>query len=284
MAASLPGVHIEVTRIDDMRQRRALPSLPTRADAPPQWIVLSDPQSVDTEAVLSQLDRLFPGSTTVGCLATDLRSPDSTALFDGRHVYTSGGLAVGLSGSLSVRSRVISGCRPIGQPLIVMNTQDHVITHFDRGPAARVVQDLVESLPSAERERMSTSLCLGLQRKDDPSVGTTPGFVMRSLLGVDGKGVAVADTPQELQVVQFHLRDEEFFRESYREAMTDPITGAVGALMFRSSGLPAPGDSALDSLPVSTCISNGEIAPSSGCTRLHGLVSALAFFGPPGGP
>lgn len=289
MAGILPGVERFTLRVSDMRVERRLPSLEHVPVGARSWVVFADPRTTDTEAVLRQLDQRF-GGTSVGCLATDITAPEHTAMFLDDQMFTDGAVALGLSGAVSLDTLLVPGCRPIGEPLIVMAVESNRIRSFDRGPAAKVVRELVELLDESERQQLSTSLCLGMQLSRDPSVAGTPGFVMRSLLGVDGAGVAVAAAPKRLQIVQFHLRDEAHFQRELRGALERRRESGVelaGMLSFVSTGLPlspSAEHAELSGTGRTGCFCNGEIAPLEGHTRLHGLTGAVAVFSAGGRP
>jgi small ligand-binding sensory domain FIST len=280
LAGVVPGVERVALRVEDMRVTRKLPDLGAVPAGAQHWLLLSDPRSVDTEALLRQLDAHAGGASIVGALAGNVAAPEHTALLLDGEVYADGAVALGFSGSLALCSELICACRPIGEPLIVLEAVDNVITRFDRGPAGQTVRQLVESLSEADRRSVATSLCLGMQPLDRSQVVGGTDFVMRSLLSVNSQGVAVVDTPHRLQVVQFHLRDDDHYRRELRaRAARACAPSPSGALLFVNAGLPiqSAGEIATGSEAVGLR-SHGEIAPLAGKARLHGLSSVLARF------
>ncbi len=281
-AAVLPGIERRIVCIEDMTQSRSLADLErVGSGVASGWFLFSDPRTVDTEAVLRFMDARLGGASVMGCLVTDIQRPAATVLISGGQIYERGAVALGLGPGLTMETKVLSGCRPIGEPLIVMDAEDNLIRAFDQGEASQVVKRMVEGLSPQDRARLSTSLCLGLQLANDSKVTGTPGFVMRSLLSIDGKGVAVVSSVRPLQVVQFHLRDDQHFADSFNEFVTasgGALASADGLLHFTSSGLVSPvWEDVLTKFQVGGCFCNGEIAPLEGHSRLHGLTSTWAL-------
>src|SRR5581483_9733151 len=81
MAAVLPGVELAAFYLDP--EAPSVPAVPAGTE-PPQFVLLADPFTFDAERFVRALDVAFPGSRTVGGLASGGRQPGTNALFLGR--------------------------------------------------------------------------------------------------------------------------------------------------------------------------------------------------------
>src|SRR5579883_2854197 len=77
---------------------------------PPHFVLLADPFTFDAERFVRALDVAFPGSRTVGGLASGGRQPGANALFHGRRVHRGGCVGVALAGDVAMDAIVAQGC------------------------------------------------------------------------------------------------------------------------------------------------------------------------------
>ncbi len=320
MAARLPGVKVHTFHLD----REDLPDL----DGPPQtWIkaigvepeeqpcfvVFADPGLVQMNDLLQGLDYAYPGSVTVGGLASSDSLREAKQLFADFQAYRSGAVGVALSGNVAIEPIVAQGCRPIGQPFWVMECERNIVmqvamqadsdTIADQGkaqPPLKALRQIIDQLNEKDRELAQYSLFVGLARDAFRQTLEPGDFLIRNLLGVDPNGgaIAIGDRIRRGQRIQFHLRDaatsaedlqavlERYLRDRPEEQPT-----AIGALMFacvgRGQGLynKANFDSRLlrrylGALPIAGFFCNGEIGPVGGSTFIHGYTSVFALFRP----
>jgi small ligand-binding sensory domain FIST len=303
--AALPGV-----------ERRGLhvrmESLPDPGAGPPAWrdllgvdprsrpklLLLADPFSIDTGALIEGLDRGYPGAPKFGGLASGGEAAGEHRLLLGREVHRSGAVAVALSGNVEVETVIAQGCRPIGEPMLVTRCRGGLLLELDRGSPLQVLGELYGSLDARDRELMQHSLFLGLDMREE-RVQYDPGeLLVRNIIGADPQtgSIAVGAPLHPVQAVQFVLRDahaaEEDLRrmlEGKRRARAEP---PAGALLFsctgRGAGLFGHADhdtslfeEKLGPTPLGGFFCNGEIGPVGGTTFLHGYTSAFALFREP---
>ncbi|WP_242030836.1 MULTISPECIES: FIST N-terminal domain-containing protein [unclassified Limnothrix] len=318
MAAWLPNVTIQTFHID----REALPDL----DGPPQpWIeaigadpatnpnflVFADPGLVQMNDLLQGLDYAYPGSVTVGGLASGDSFRETKQLFADYRAYRSGAVGVALSGDVVIEPIVAQGCRPIGQPLWVTECERNIVmqvsiqmdkdTIADKPQAPlKALRQLIEELSDKDRELAQYSLFVGLARDAFRQTLEPGDFLIRNLLGVDPSGgaIAIGDRIRRGQRIQFHLRDADTSAEDLRALLErylrdrpseqpDPIGALMFACVGRGQGLynKANFDSCLlqkylGLMPVAGFFCNGEIGPVGGTTFIHGYTSVFALFRP----
>ena len=278
-------------------------------DAEPHFIVLADPFSLDTDALIQGLDFAFPAATKIGGLASGAARPGGHALYLGGDSYNSGAVAVAFSGNMILDTVVAQGCRPIGRPLRVTEADRNLLITLDGEPALGVLQALYESLDAHDQRLAQGNLFLGLAPSDGleldlgveaptgqaggPARG---GFLVRNVVGADADrgAVAIGASLEEGQIVQFHVRDAGTSADDLREALgayAKDARGmpAEGALLFsctgRGRGLYGRVDHDTDifrdlvgELPLGGFFCNGEIGPVSGVTHLHGYTSSFGLF------
>ncbi|MFW6175108.1 MAG: FIST signal transduction protein, partial [Chloroflexota bacterium] len=304
-AASLPGVKITpfAFEAEELPSPDAPPSswealLGVRADESPAIILAPDPFTVRAEDLLTGLDYAFPDSAKIGGLASGGHAHGANALFTSRGTKRSGVVGVALTGNLLVDVVVAQGCRPIGQPMMVTECRENVITSVDGRPALDALRDLFDGADERERWLIRRSLQIGIQM-DPFQEETQPGdFLIRNVLGVDEEdaGLAVGELIHEGQIVQFHVRDastasDDLVDQLEKYAAEHPDSHPAGALLFSCLGRGERLFGAVDhdtemfetlvgAAPIAGFFSNGEIGPVGGATFLHGYTSSFAIFRP----
>jgi small ligand-binding sensory domain FIST len=303
LAARLPEVRLTTFHVTD-----PLPDLDgppdawerlvgVRAHEEPQFVLLADPFSIRTEALLAGLDYAFPSSPKIGGLASGATSPGLNALFLDDRVFTEGALGLALSGNVVVDTVVAQGCRPVGELMRVTRCEGNLLYELDGRPAFESLQELFTTLDERDRRLASTALFLGVlmdEFRDEPRVGD---FLVRNLIGADPhRGVlAVGEYLQEGMRVRFHLRDADTSAEDLHTMLkgygkNSPET-LSGALLFsclgRGEGLYGRPNFDTDlfrehlgDVPVGGFFCNGEIGPVGGNTFLHGYTSSFGLFRP----
>lgn len=310
-AAILPDVRIVPFRV----QQGELPDLDTgpkpwrelvssTPETNPNFLVLSDPFSLDADALISGLDFAFPNSIKVGGLASGGTAPNENLLLSDEKILSRGAVGVALSGDIFMEAVVAQGCRPIGRPLSITEADGNVMLRVEGNSPVAYLQELFESLPKRDQDLMQTSLFLGLLMdpfKKDPKQGD---FLIRNIIGVDhNKGVmAVGSFLRNGQTVQFHLRDAHTSRDDLKmmlsrsqsaqlKSIVNGNPASAGAVLFsclgrgrRLYGKPDFDSNVIKSvvgdIPVGGFFCNGEIGPVSGRTYLHGYTSSIAVISP----
>jgi small ligand-binding sensory domain FIST len=285
-AAVLPGVTLEPVRVDPEK-----PGPPIVTAESPQLVLLPDPFTVDTEAVVQELDAMFPHATTVGGLASGGQRPGSNALYLGERTYRTGLVGVALSGDVAVDTIVAQGCRPIGEPMFVTRCERNVVHTLDGRPALAVVRELRTNASPADEALFRSALFLGIVMTAGRESYRQGDFLVRNIIGADSSSgaIAVGALVEEGMVVQFHLRDAATSSTDLESLLARYEGRPAGALLFsclgRGAGLYGAPDhdsnafrDRLGPVPLGGFFCNGEIGPVHGTTFLHGYTSAFALF------
>jgi small ligand-binding sensory domain FIST len=300
--AHLPGVersavHVEMTALPDPDARgnawRALTGVAPGVQ--PSFLVLADPFTLDSHALIRGLDLAYPRAPKVGGLASGGDAPGDHRLLLGTEVHRSGAVAVAFAGDVEVETVIAQGCRPIGQPMLVTRCKGGLLQELDRGTPLKVLGEIYESLGPRDRELMRDSLFLGLDMREE-RVEYDPGeLLVRNIVGADQDtgALAVGEVLHPVQAVQFVLRDAHAAEEDLRRLLEGRArTGReppAGALLFsctgRGAGLfgtvdhdTALFEEKLGPAALGGFFCNGEIGPVGGTTFLHGYTSAFALF------
>lgn len=301
-AACLPGVAVTPLRFEpDVHDRpdfdwAAHPGL-VDIDQP-HFVILSDPQSFETQVLLEGLDQSYSSTEKFGGLFGG-GDDQNTMIVDGQ-VYESGAVGLALSGPLEVETMVAQACRPIGEPLIVTRHSQNIIHQFDRGNPMAVFRNIVSRLDDDDRELAQHSMFVGIGVDNARGEYDQGDFLIRDIVGFNPKtgDLAVAAPIEDLQVLQFHLMDAttsamEFERalDEYQHRHSDEA-GPAGALLFacadRGSQLSGYTNHESEVLAerfpgvaVGGCFCHGEIGRAGAKTAMHGYASALTVFREP---
>jgi len=296
-AAVLPGCNVQPLRVPAMRPGARLELDAQLVEhAGPHWILLSDAHSIDTEALLRELDQRHPSGVRAGGMISDPLRRAPTCFFLNERVYGDGAVGISLGGNLAARVLLAEGCEPLGEPLIVMGVHENVVSRFDRGPATEVLAEILRTLDEPTRVRADRGLCLGIQAGPHDPRDERVRFVMRGLLGISQSpsGLAVAAVPKLHEIVQLHVATAEVahaeLEAQLREFMRNQKEPMAG-LWFRSTGRSEAFygtsghetslvQSVLGPHAIGGCFCNGEIAPLNGRSHLNGFSSAIVAFRP----
>ena len=305
-AAVLPDVDIVGFHIDndDLPDGDAPPSAWEElthvvAVDDPQFMILTDPFSVQGENLLMGFDYAFPRGAKIGGLGVR-RSPTrfQRAVSWRPHLRQRRGRCCA---SWRHRCGHHSGA---GLPSHRSANADYVLRaqYAERARRPRdtfeVLRETFQQLDERDQQLAQHSLFLGVvmdEFNDDPQLGD---FLIRNILGVDARrgALAIGEILKEGQTVQFHLRDAETSSHDLDAMLTQyssdgvPASGA-GALLFqclgRGSYLYGRPDHDTDmfrdkvgNLPLAGFFCNGEIGQVSGSTYLHGYTSSFGIFRP----
>ena len=303
--ASLPGVEIVDFHLDG----DSLPDLDAgpasweelvkvSPDQDPQFVMVADPFSFPVQNLLMGLDFAFSESAKIGGMASGAQQQGGNALFLNDKVYRSGAVGLALHGNITVDTVVAQGCRPVGQPMRITESQRNLLVKLDGQPPLTHLKELFQTMSQRDQGLMQHSLFLGVvmdELLDTPQQGD---FLIRNVVGMDARtGVlAIGEMLKEGQLVQFHLRDAETSAEDLtvvleRYAMDNRENQVHGALLFsclgRGQGLYGRPNhdteifhEKLGPVPLGGFFCNGEIGPVSGTTFLHGYTSSFGIFRP----
>lgn len=305
-AAVLPGVELSPFHLnqDELPSPDAAPEawhelLGIQPEDCPAIMLLPDPFTLRSDHLLAGLDFAYPSAVKIGGLASGGGQPGSNSLFINDRSVRSGAVGVAFTGDLAVETVVAQGCRPIGKPLVVTESEINVISKLGDQTPLEVLRDLFEAAETREKRLIRRSLQIGIimdRLAQDRSEGE---FLIRNVLGADEDDgtLAVGELVQEGQVVQFFVRDAQAADEDLRmmlEEYIDNLDGDVpaSALLFSCLGrgqylYGSPDhdttmftDMVAD-IPIAGFFSNGEIGPIGDQTFLHGYSASFALFSKP---
>ena len=303
-AAILPGVELSPFHLnqDELPSPDAGPEewqalLGIRAEDCPAIMLLPDPFTLRSEHLLAGLDFAFPSTIKIGGLASGGGQPGANALFINDRSVRSGAVGVAFTGDLAVETVVAQGCRPIGEPFIVTQSEINVISKLGDQTPLEVLRDLFEAAETREKRLIRRSLQIGIIMDRLAQNSNEGEFLIRNVLGADEEDgtLAVGELVQEGQVVQFFVRDAQAADEDLRMMLEEYIDNLdegdipASALLFSCIGrgqylYGSPDhdtsmftDMVAD-IPVTGFFSNGEIGPLGDQTFLHGYSASFALF------
>jgi small ligand-binding sensory domain FIST len=303
-AAILPGVELSPFHLnqDELPSQDAGPEewqalLGIRAEDCPAIMLLPDPFTLRSDHLLAGLDFAYPSTVKIGGLASGGGQPGANALFINDRSVRSGAVGVAFSGDLEVETIVAQGCRPIGEPLVVTESEINVISKLGDQTPLEVLRDLFETAETREKRLIRRSLQIGIIMDRLAQNSSEGEFLIRNVLGADEEDgtLAVGELVQEGQVVQFFVRDAQAADEDLRLMLEEYIDNLdegdipASALLFSCIGRgqylygsPDHDTSVFTDIvadiPIAGFFSNGEIGPLGDQTFLHGYSASFALF------
>lgn len=293
LAARLPGVQVDP--LPDLDEDE----VDLDPDSLQACIVLVDPFSTATEALLNRLDQLAPGIPVMGGVASWASAPGRNRLAQDDEVVNSGLVGVTLRGNVSVSTIVSQGCRPVGDWFTVTGSRSNLIQELDGKPPLEVLQEVFAEASSEDQKLMRSGILLGrgvAKQPDDLGHGS---FIIRVVLGADRESgaISVADRVREGEYVQFHVRDSQSARDDLEMLLTPQVfeEAAAGALLFTCNGrgerffgerdadVAIIGNALGEQVPVTGFFCGGEIGPIGSANFVHGYTASLAVFRPGAG-
>jgi small ligand-binding sensory domain FIST len=260
-------------------------------DEDPQFLLISDPFTFDSDALVAGLDAAYPKGRKVGGVASGGRGPGQNALWSGERMQRVGAVGVAMTGDIAVDTIVAQGCRPIGDPMPVTRADGHVVRELGGKSPVAVMRALYDSLDKTDKELFKHSLFVGLEMEEG-RIEFRGDFLVRNIVGVDPNtgALAVAAKVRQWQVLQFLLRDAKTAEQDL-SARLERFRGPppAGALLFSCNGrgknLFGRADHDTDlfrarvgPVPLGGFFGNGEIGPVGAQTFIHGYTSAFALF------
>ncbi len=294
-AASMPGAkisthHFEVQQEDE--GFRVL-DLPDAADLGDAMIVLADPYSFATEALLGSLEEISPGMPVLGGLAS-ASAVGSASLFREGEVLNGGAVACSLSG-ISILPCVSQGAAPVGPEMTITAAHANVIEELASKSAIERIEEAIAGLDLRERQLAASGLMLGIVIDENQPEYGRGDFLVRPIIGADSEAgtLAVGEQVRVGQTVRIHIRDGASADEDLRDALRAQAealggTRPAGALLFTCNGrgshmfeVPDHDASAIEDAlgaPAGGFFCAGEIGPVGGRNFLHGFTATMAVF------
>jgi len=281
--------HAEIEEVEDGIAIRGVPDLRGAGGA----ILLPDPYSFPTDAVLSELHGHSPGVPVLGGVSSARTLRGEAALFLGEELVSGGAIGVRFDG-IELLPCVSQGATPIGPEMKITAGEGRVIKELGGRPALGALRAILDRMTDAERELLEAGMLLGMAIEQGE--GEQRDFLVRSVLGGDPETgtIAVGATIQEGQKVRIHARDAATADRDLREALglrreALASDAPAGALIFTCNGrgrgmfgVPDHDASALTAelgaIPTAGFFAAGEIGPVGGESFLHGFTATVAVF------
>jgi small ligand-binding sensory domain FIST len=283
--------HAEVTEVEDGLSVSGVPDLRGAGGA----ILLPDPYSFPTDAVLAELHERAPGVPVLGGVSSARTLRGEAALFLGEEVVAGGAIGVRFDG-IELLPCVSQGATPVGPELTITAGEGRIIQELAGRPALAALRSVIEELDEAEREILAEGMLLGIVVEQGQPDYLHGDFLVRSVLGGDPEHgtIAVGAPISAGQVVRVHARDATSADRDLHEALglRRQALGSdrpAGALMFTCNGRGrgmfgvADHDAAaltdeLGAIPTAGFFAAGEIGPVGGESFLHGFTATVAVF------
>jgi small ligand-binding sensory domain FIST len=268
-----------------------LPDLEGAAGA----IVLADPYSFPTDAVLRFLSEATPLLPLLGGMSSGRTPDDESVLFLGEEVVDGGAVGVRLDG-VEILPCVSQGAAPIGPELTITAADGHIIGELAGKPALAKLREAIEGLSDDDRDLVDGGLLMGIVVDNNKPDYVQGDFLVRGLVGADPETgeVAVGTEVRPGQVVRLHARDATSADRDLHQALSvrmEALGGRqpAGALVFacngRGSGMfGVPGHDAetvaseLGGAPAAGFFAAGEIGPVGGEYFMHSFTATVAVF------
>jgi len=262
----------------------------------PSLIVIGEPFTTPTEALLEDLGSRYPGAPAIGGMASGSHEPGANRLVFNNTVVEDGAVGVAVTGAVRIRTVVSQGCRPIGDRFMVTQAEQNIIHELSGKPALDRLREVFGLLTAAEQRQAERALHLGLVIDEHKDHFERGDFLIRNLVGADQRtgSFAVTDFVKEGQTVQFQLRDAASASEDLHALMTGERSAQrahppVGALVFSCNGrgqrffrTPHHDITAvrerMGAIPVGGFFAMGEIGPVGGSNFLHSYTASVALF------
>ena len=300
-AANLPGTtltpfHLGFQQARDGFTVTGWPEEMPTSESNPSFLIIGEPFTTPTAALLEELSTRYPGDPAIGGMASGGHEPGVNRLIFNETVVDSGVIGVAVTGAVRIRTVVSQGCRPIGDRFMITQAEQNVIHELSSKPALDRLREVFGLLSPAEQRQAERALHLGLVIDEHKDHFDRGDFLIRNLVGADQQSgsFAVTDLVKEGQTVQFQLRDAASASEDLHALITDERAAQsarlpVGALIFSCNGrgqrffhTPHHDVTAvrerMGAIPVGGFFAMGEIGPVGGNNFLHSYTASVAFF------
>jgi small ligand-binding sensory domain FIST len=283
--------HAEVQEVDDGVAISGMPDLSGAGGA----LLLPDPYSFPTDAVLAELHDRSPGVPVLGGVSSARTLRGEAALFIGDEVVGNGAVGVRFDG-VEVLPCVSQGATPIGPELTITAGEGRIIHELAGRPALLALRSVIDGLAEDERRILAEGMLLGVVVESGRPDYAHGDFLVRSVLGGDPETgtVAVGAPITAGQIVRVHARDAASADRDLHDALglRRQALGSdlpAGALMFTCNGRgrgmfgvrdhdAAALTAELGAIPTAGFFAAGEIGPVGGESFLHGFTATVAVF------
>ncbi|MBV8941532.1 MAG: FIST C-terminal domain-containing protein [Solirubrobacterales bacterium] len=258
-------------------------------------VLLPDPYTFPTDAVLSALAMGAPGLPVLGGLASARGPTGSAALILDDNVCEEGAVGVCFRG-VELLPCVSQGAVPVGPEVTVTGAEGNVIHELAGRPALETVERLIAELPPRERALVAGGLLIGIVVDGGKPEYQQGDFLVRGVIAADTESgrLTVGALVHPGQVIRLHARDARSADEDLRRALRlrmDALggSGPAGALVFSCNGRGSAMfgscnhdaeavQQELGGAPAAGFFAAGEIGPVGGRSFLHGFTATVAVF------
>jgi len=304
LAAHLPDVHISPFSFNREELTLAEPGgfwidkVGAAPSAAPAFILFADPFSCDPAPILAQLNATYRGRPVIGGLVSGGQSAGDHFLLLQDQVLREGAVGLALTGNIVMDTIVSQGCRPIGKPFVVTESDENLLVKLGGKQAITVLHDVLSALSTEDRELAQQGSIFGGVVIDEMRSAFNPGdFLIRNIVGIDPSSGAVAISEGILpgQTFQFHLRDANASREDLRRLLQrhqegiegTPCGGLLFSCMGRGKSLYGVSNHDVKVIrtlrgrfPLGGFFCNGEIGPVGLRNFVHGYTASMGLFRP----
>jgi small ligand-binding sensory domain FIST len=292
-ALSAPGAEISTHHLTAERSGEEVLMQGVPDDLGDAILVMADPYSFPTEALLSELNECHPGVPALGGLASAAVGGRGVLLRDGE-VCSEGAVACTLSG-VPLLPCVSQGAAPVGPEMRITAAEGNLVRELAGKPAILRLTEAIAALPEHEQELARGGVMLGIVIDENKPEFERGDFLVRPIIGAEQSSgtIAVGERVRMGQTVRLHVRDAISADEDLREALrrqSDALgsAGAAGALLFTCNGrgshmfsVPDHDAAAIEDtleVPAGGFFCAGEIGPVGGRNFLHGFTATMAVF------
>ncbi len=279
-----PSIVLFTAQIDGARPLRLdNPRLPDDLPIGSSVVMMGDPFSFDAATLAASVR---PDLTVVGGLASASPRPGGNHLILDGATFTSGAVAVVLPVDVDARAVVATGCRPVGDPMVVTDAEDNRIRSLAGRPALERLARLLSSADEAGADRIRRGVHLGVVFDEHREEFGAGDFLIRSIVGADkaAGALVVSDIVPIGTTVQFQIRDAEAASVDLEDRLSDLSAGAAlaftcngrGSHLFGLTGHDA--DHLVDGLAtmaVAGMSCAGEIGPIGSVHHIHGFTASV---------
>ena len=243
----------------------------------------ADPETVNLQALLAQLDKEIPAAFLVGGITSSRRC---NAQFSGEALQ--GGISGALfSQAIPIMTNLTQGCTPIGRRHVITQCERNILHSLDDRPALDILSEDVGEVIAQDWQQAAGYIFAGLVNRNSD----LDDYSIRQLVGIDPdtKLVAIGDHLQHNDEIIFCRRDGNSALEDMKRMLLElksrcrsPIKGGVYVSCL-GRGREQFGDDSeearfihavLGDFPLVGFFANGEIHKS----MLYGFTGVLTLF------
>ncbi len=282
---------VEPVRLESVRAPEgvAVIGMPeSAADGNRTLLLLSEPFSFPADALTRAANEQYPLLRLVGGVASAPGGPGANRIILNGRTYSSGAVGVLLPQGLGEFTVVSQGCRPVGDPLIVTDSDANQLSGLAMRPALERLQEVVDRADPDERELLARGLHVGLVVDESASEFSRGDFLVRGVLGADHTtgSIRVGDRVPVGTTIQFQVRDASTATEDLETLLAGVEADAALVFTCNGRGQRLFGTSDHDASRVSQAVSGGpvagmfcagELGPIRGQNHVHGSTASVLF-------